>query len=125
MEVQDSANANLTIKVTADANGKPTAEDVEVDKPTKITWELDDSVKDQWDLVAIQWKPAEGVDASSEFDDWEGSGKNNGKKIKSKDKYTTKAAFPYWIWVVPADGTGAPIQSADPVIRNVPPRAPL
>lgn len=127
MEIQETAanDAKLTIKVKADANGHPIADDVEIDRVTKITWELDESVTQQWDLVAIQWKPAKDVDAPNEFDKWEGPGKNQGKKIKARDKHATMGEFPYYIWVVAADGTGEPVRSCDPVIRNVPPRAPL
>ena len=112
--------ADKSITVTADENGKPFAEDVELDKETKITWELDDSVRDQWDLVAIEWKPSETADYG-EFIDWEGSGKNNGKKIKVKDKCSKTADFPYRIWVVASTGVGAPVASEDPTIRNRPP----
>lgn len=112
--------ADRSITITADANNRPTAEDVELDKTTKITWELDATVRDQWDLVSIEWKPSEGADFN-EFTDWEGSGKNSGKKIKVKDACSKIADFSYRIWVVPADGLGAPISSEDPIIRNRPP----
>ena len=120
MEIQDSAS-NLTITITADSSDptRPTAEDVEITGETKITWELDDSVKSQWDLVAIQWKPGE-VDGSGDFVEWVGPGSNGGKKIKTKDKCTIEGDFGYWIWVTPSEGTGEPLKSADPTIRNRP-----